>query len=150
MYEDYLQHALSNIISARQALSEYHRNSINKNMKNIAAYNVQQALEHVLKYLIYNDAAYFKGSSDIKEIFTHDLVLLINKYYKPYKIYVPKTIMKNAHIYTRWEAETRYSLKFSVRKNSISTALKETEDWLIHIKPQYRKHIAHYRNKYIY
>ena len=52
MYEDYLQRALSNVISTRQALHEYNNSNI-KSMKNVAAYHVQQAIELLLKYSIY-------------------------------------------------------------------------------------------------
>nr|WP_300663358.1 hypothetical protein [uncultured Acetatifactor sp.] len=72
MYEDYLQKALGNIITSRGALYEYNghpHTKLGKNLKNIAAYNVQQAIEHILKYLIYNNVGYNHGGNNIKQIF---------------------------------------------------------------------------------
>lgn len=60
----------------------------------------------------------------------------------PYGINVPKKIVKNAKMYTSWEAESRYSLHYSVRVDSINTALRETQQWLIQIKPAYKAKIA--------
>ena len=98
MYEDYLQKALSNIITSRGALCEYggHANTkLGKNLKNIAAYNVQQAVEHIMKYLIYNNVGYNKGNENIKQIMTHDLDRLTTVYCIPLGISVPKSIIKN-------------------------------------------------------
>jgi len=81
-------------------------------------------------------------------VFTHDLVLLINRYCIPYGIKVPRNIMKNAHTYTTWEAESRYSLHFSIRKDSLIKAITEVENWLIEINPKYKKTISIYRSKY--
>lgn len=151
MYEDYLQKALSNIVTARSVLCEYNRcpnTKLGKNMKNIAAYNVQQAIEHIIKYAIYNNLEYNKGSSNINQIITHDIDKLIRKYCEAYGIKVPNTIVKNAAVYTRWEAESRYSLGFSVRKDSIHSAIKETENWLLSLKPNYKRNIHMYRSKY--
>lgn len=151
MYEDYLQKALSNIITARGALYEYDRHAntkLGKNLKNIAAYNVQQAIEHIVKYLIYNNAGYHKGGEKIKQIMTHDLDRLITVYCVPLGISVPKSVMKNSAIYSSWEAESRYSLSFSVRKDSILHAIRETEDWLLSINSRYKGNISHYRKKY--
>ena len=151
MYEDYLQKALSNIITSRGTLHEYdgHANTkLGKNLKNIAAYNVQQAIEHIVKYLIYNNAGYNKGSDNIKQIMTHDIDRLITVYCIPLHINVPKSIVKNSAIYSSWEAESRYSLTFSVRKDAIYHAICETEDWMIAINSRYKLTIVHYRKKY--
>lgn len=151
MYEDYLQKALSNTVTARSALYEYGENinsKLGKNMKNIAAYNMQQAIEHIIKYLIYNNINYNKGSNSIRQILTHDIDKLIKQYCKPYGIKVPDRIVKNADIYSRWESESRYTLEFSVRKDSIRSAIIEVENWLIKLNPIYRKNISIYKNKY--
>lgn len=55
--------------------------------------------------------------------------------------------MKNAKMYTTWEAESRYSLHYSVRIDSILTALEETEQWLVSLKPAYKEKIMSVNKK---
>jgi len=146
MYEDYLTKALSNVIMARQAIYGYKMTN-QKDLKNGASYHAQQAIELILKYCIYNNVGYNKNSSNIKQIITHDLDKLITQYCMPLGINVPKKIVKNAKMYSTWEAESRYSLNYSVRIDSILTALDETEQWLIQLKPMYRAKIVDVRRK---
>jgi len=143
MYEDYLTKALSNIIIARQALDNYELIK-KKDMKNCASYHAQQAIELILKYCIYNSEKYVDGD---KQIYSHDLDKLIVVYCMPYDIYVPKRIVKNAKMYTTWEAESRYSLHYSVRLDSIEKALTDTESWLIELKPSYKSKILNVKRK---
>ena len=49
----------------------------NKDMKNGASYHAQQALEFIIKYEIYNNVNYNKGSDKFPQIITHDLDRLI-------------------------------------------------------------------------
>lgn len=138
MYEDYLTKALAGIIVAKQAVDNYELTKI-KDIKNTAAFNVQQACEYILKYKIYNCAAYNKGTVDIKQIYDHDLDRMIHKFCDPYGIDVPKQIRENAAKYTLWEAESRYSLGFSIRVDQINAAICNVEKWLLEIKPSYKK-----------
>ena len=62
-------------------------------------------------------------------------------YCKPFNIYVPAAIKKNAKMYSLWEAESRYSLGFQVRANSLEAAIKHSEEWLIKLKPTYKSHL---------
>ncbi len=140
MYEDYLTKALVGIINAKQALNNFEQTKI-KDLKNTAAYNVQQAIEYLLKYCIYNCDNYHKGNTPFKQLYTHNLALMIREYCVPYEIYVPKMICKNAQLYTSWEAESRYSLGFSVRLDSLQKAIDYTEGWLIELNPHYKKKI---------
>lgn len=140
VYSEYLSKALSCVLIARQALSNYKLIKI-KDMKNKAAYNVQQAIEYILKYEIYNSSDYEDKEENIVQIYTHDIEKLIKKYCNPYGIYVPQKIISNSKLYTSWEAESRYSLSCSVRIDSIATALDEIEKWLIKIKPRYKSNI---------
>lgn len=94
MYEDYLSKALSCIITAKQALENYQVMKI-RDMKNIAAYNMQQSIEYLIKYKIYNCGSYTRKS----QIYDHNIDRMIQKYCIPYGIYVPKKIRKNANIY---------------------------------------------------
>ena len=146
MYEAYLAKALSNIIMARQAI--YGFETIHqKDLKNGASYHAQQAIEFILKFCIYNNAGFNKNSSNIQQLRIHDLNRLITQYCVPLGIYVPKKIAKNAKTYSTWESESRYSLSYSVRIDSIKTALDETEQWLIKLKPMYQNKILQVRNK---
>ena len=140
MYEDYLTKALVGIINAKQALNNFEQTNI-KDLKNTAAYNVQQAIEYLLKYCIYNCEKYHKESTQFKQLYTHNLALMIREYCVPYEINVPKMICKNAELYTSWEAESRYSLGFSVRLDSLQKAIDYTETWLVELKPNYKKKI---------
>lgn len=149
MYKHYLQKALSNLIMARQALQSFQMIK-QKDLKNGAAYHAQQAIELLVKYCIYTNKNYISANSvngKVKEIFTHDIDMLIKSYYGKYKVNVPDKIKRNAKIYTTWEAESRYGLHFSVRIDSIQAALDEAENWLIRLKPLYKAQIANIRKK---
>ncbi|MBP3197060.1 MAG: HEPN domain-containing protein [Butyrivibrio sp.] len=143
MFEEYLTKSLSDLVLARQAICNYQSNNGLKDMKNLASYHVQQAIEKMLKYCIYNNQP-----GGVKELYIHDLDRLIKDHCVKYGISVPRKIVKNANEYTRWEAESRYALKYTVRITSIISALVETEDWLLTLKPSYKKNIMHYRSKY--
>ena len=54
MFEEYLTKSLSDLVLARQAICNYQSNNGLKDMKNLASYHVQQAIEKMLKYCIYN------------------------------------------------------------------------------------------------
>ena len=138
--------ALQNIIMARQALDAYRKTNI-KDMKNGAAYHTQQAIELIIKYTIYNNVGYNNNGTHLNQIIMHDLSKLIRKYCKPLNIYVPAKIIRNAKTYTTWEAESRYGLQFSVRIDSIYSALDETEKWLIQLKPYYKAKIVDVKRK---
>jgi HEPN domain-containing protein len=146
MYEEYLGKTLSEIIIAKQALNNYEITKI-KDMKNTASYHTQQAIELLIKYKIYNDTTYNQGDSEITQLFTHDLNRLIKKYCIPYGIYVPPKIVKNAKIYSSWESESRYSLAYSVRTDSIKSAINEVEQWLIQTKPMYKAKLVSVNKK---
>ena len=143
MYDTYLTKALAGLVNSTQALEAYQKTSI-KDIKNTAAYHIQQSLEYIIKYLIYNSSGYNKGKKEeaITQIYSHNLDLLIVQYCDAYQIIVPQKIRDKAALYTSWEAESRYSLGFSVRIDAIRTAIKYTSDWLIEIAPKYKKKIA--------
>jgi len=143
MYDAYLTKALTGLINATQALEAYQKTNI-KDIKNTAAYNVQQSLEYILKYLIYNCDIYNKGNSEesVPQIYSHNLNLLILQHCDTYGIIVPKEIRDKAILYTSWEAESRYSLGFSVRADVIKTAIKQTSNWLVSVVPKYKKKIT--------
>lgn len=85
MYDEYLSKALSDLIVARQAIDTYKTNTKLKDMKNMASYHVQQAIEKVLKYSIYNSQS--QNGNKIQELYTHNLDLLIKNYCVKYVWY---------------------------------------------------------------
>jgi hypothetical protein len=137
MYDEYLTRSLNSIMVARQTLYSYKDLNF-KEMKNTASCYVQLSIEYILKYCIYNDSRYNKGSSDIEQLKTRDLDLLISEYCIPYGISVPSKIKKKAKTYTEWEYNDRHDIKYLVRTDSILTALADIEAWLIEIKPSYK------------
>lgn len=153
-YDVYIPKALSNVISARQALKAY--TAINqKDLKNVAAYHAQQAIELILKYKIYTNEQYYQNNMNkngtIEEIYKHDIDKLIKNYCDKYGIKdIPSKIRKNAVMYTNWEAGSRYGLSFTVKITSIESALTEIENWLMEIRPAYRKKITEVKNKLNY
>ncbi|MBP3593506.1 MAG: hypothetical protein J6J44_03180 [Lachnospiraceae bacterium] len=142
MYETYLTKSLTGLVNATQALEAYEKTNI-KDLKNSAAYNVQQAIEYLLKYLIYNHSGYTQESSEekITQIYSHNLNLLILQHCDTLGIPVPFAIRDKAILYTSWEAESRYSLGFSVRADAIKNAIRNTSSWLVEIAPKYQKKI---------
>lgn len=148
MYKEYLSMALTDMVVARWALCEF-TVSKHKGFKEIAAFHVEQAMELILKYSIYNNTKYNEGcgESDVKQITTLSIDKLISEYCIPYGIYVPKKIQKNASKYSGWEDESRYALDFSVRVDAIESALSTTEEWLISIKPAYRVQLNKYKSR---
>ncbi len=142
MYETYLTKSLAGLVNATQALEAYEKTKI-KDLKNSAAYNVQQAIEYLLKYLIYNNPMYNKNRTEeaTPQVYSHNLNLLILQYCDTYSIPVPRAIRDKAILYTSWEAESRYSLGFSVRTDAIKSAVTHTSKWLVTIAPKYQKKI---------
>ena len=63
----------ADIIAARQAI-EYFEQKNNKDIKNIAAYHLQQAAEKLIKLQIYKSLQ----CTDNKRMYTHDLSKLID------------------------------------------------------------------------
>ena len=142
MYEDYLSKSLACIIMAKQALHNYKTVKI-KDMKNIAAYNMQQSIEYIIRQKIYNCGKYTKNS----QIYDHNIDRMIKKYCVPYGIDVPVKIRKNANIYTLWEAESRYDSDFSVRIDTLYATIRVIEEWLMEIRPYYNKKLNQVNKK---
>ena len=63
----------ADIIAAKQAIACYEEKQI-KDIKNIAAYHLQQAAEKLLKYQIYKSL----DKIDNRKMYTHDLSRLMN------------------------------------------------------------------------
>lgn len=143
MYEIYLTKALAGLVNATQALEAYQKINI-KDLKNTAAYHVQQSIEYILKYLIYNCDVYNHGKTEdtVSQIYSHNLNLLILQHCDTYGIAVPQEIRDKAILYASWEAESRYSLGFSVRADMVRAAISNTSRWLVSIAPKYQRKIS--------
>lgn len=71
-------------------------------------------------------------------VFSHNLDLLIKNFCNPNGIKIPRLLIKNASLYSAWEAESRYRIGFSVKINSLRSAIELAETMLLEIKPSYK------------
>ncbi|MCC8050571.1 MAG: HEPN domain-containing protein [Clostridiales bacterium] len=116
----------ADILTARQALATYKENPRIKDIKNIAAYHLQQAAEKMIKAQIYRSGHPYKD----REMYTHNLALLIAYTERNnIAVYIPEHIRKNSHIITGWEAGSRYDIHFSVRIDTLEKCLEVIEEW---------------------
>lgn len=115
----------ADIIAAQQAI-DYFKEHNAKDIKNIAAYHLQQAAEKLIKIQIYAKADSYNNAS----MFTHNLEKLI-AYAQSLNIdvVVPKYIDDNSLILTNWEAGSRYDVGFQIRIDTLTKALSEIEKW---------------------
>lgn len=97
---------LADVITAKQAI-EYFKESKNKDIKNIGAYHIQQAVEKLIKLQIYDSGKKIDNS----KTYTHSIKKLI-KYGEELGLglNIPKPIAENAQMITDWEAGSRYGL----------------------------------------
>lgn len=131
MYSDYMLKAVANIGTAIRALEDYNKNKI-KNMKGLSAYHVQQAVELILKYLIYTNNFY-----NDNELYTHDISKLI-MIAEGLNIGIPKYIKDNARVFTSWEAKGRYDLRPAIRTDKVANSIKNVMKWIVKINPRYK------------
>lgn len=115
----------ADIIATRQAIEYYQEHNV-KDMKNVAAYHIQQAVEKLIKYQIYASGAAVNNS----QMYTHNIERLI--------IYgdslgigldVPGYVRQNSLKITDWEAGSRYDVAFSIRIDALKTACKVITEW---------------------
>lgn len=116
----------ADLITAGQAIAYYEANG-NKNIKNIAAYHLQQAAEKLIKYQIYKVIA----SPNNAKLYTHNLEKLIiyaDSLDAPFDI--PPYIRKKSLEITDWEAGSRYDFAFSARIDTLKRTYAEIEQWI--------------------
>ena len=115
----------ADIIAAGQAI-EYFEQKNNKDIKNVAAYHLQQAAEKLIKLQIYAALQ----STDNKQMFTHDLDKLI-AYAEAEKLSlnVPKQIREHVNTITEWEAGSRYDIGFSIRIDTLKKYYEIISEW---------------------
>ena len=115
----------ADIIAAKQAI-EYFEETGAKDIKNVAAFHLQQATEKLLKYQIY------KGLNEInnRQMYTHDLSRL-NEYAESegLDLVIPDYIKKHLNTITDWEAGSRYDMSFSIRIDTLKQCYGVIEGW---------------------
>ena len=115
----------ADIITAKQAIEYYQAHNI-KDIKNIAAYHIQQAVEKLIKYQIYRSGIRINNS----QMYTHNIERLI-LYGDSLNINldVPGYVRKNSIKISDWEAGSRYSVAFSIRIDTLITAYDVVKEW---------------------
>ena len=115
----------ADIIAAKQAIDYYDQHQI-KDMKNIAAYHLQQAAEKILKYQIYQAAS----TVDHHRMYTHDISRLID-YARNQKLdlIIPEYIWDHANSITDWEAGSRYDIGFTIRIDVLKKCYEAIAEW---------------------
>ena len=94
--------------------------SSKKKKKHQAAYFIQQAIEKTIKYVLLRETGSQPWGHDISR-------LIMTAQGKGLEI--PEEIIKNAAVYTSWEVVTRYYPTAVIRRDSISKAIRITEQW---------------------
>lgn len=120
----------ADILMAEQGIELYKNNEI-KEIKNQAAYHLQQAAEELIKIQIYRSGVTYKN----KALYVHNLQSLIS-YVDSLQIeaVIPNFIRKNALIITDWEVSGRYDIHFSIKINSLEKCYKEVNNWYVLLK----------------
>ena len=115
----------ADIIAAKQAIAYFKDNKI-RDIKNIAAYHIQQAMEKLIKIQVYCKS----NDYDNHKLFNHNIEKLI-LYAETLDIdlYVPKYVRDNSLVITDWEAGSRYDVGFSIRIDTLKKAFNEAECW---------------------
>ena len=115
----------ADIIAAKHAIAYFEENKI-RDIKNIAAYHIQQAMEKLIKIQVYCKS----NDYDNHKMFNHNLEKLI-LYAETLDIdlYVPKYVRDNSLVITDWEAGSRYDVGFSIRIDTLKKAFNEAECW---------------------
>ena len=115
----------ADIITAKQAIACYEK-SKPKDMKNIAAYHLQQATEKLIKIQIRSELDNLNNVT----LYTHNIEkLLAYSERMNMSINVPAYIKENSLILTAWESSSRYEVGFRIRIDTLKRALSEIESW---------------------
>ncbi|MBQ7496883.1 MAG: HEPN domain-containing protein [Selenomonas sp.] len=115
----------ADLVAARQAI-EYFQNKGIRDIKNIAAYHLQQAAEKLIKLQIY------KSVSDVNnsQMYTHNLDrLILYSESMGGRIHVPDYIREHSVQISDWEAGSRYDVGFSIRIDTLKKAYDVISRW---------------------
>ena len=115
----------ADIIMARQGIELYKSDEI-KEVKNQAAYHLQQAAEKMIKIQIYRSGVPYEN----KSLYVHNLKVLIHyAELLDFGVSIPDFIRKNALIISDWEASSRYDIHFTIKITSLEKCYKEVTSW---------------------
>ncbi len=115
----------ADIIAAEQAIDYFDKHGV-KDIKNIAAYHLQQAAEKLIKIQIYSKASNINNAS----MYTHNIEKLI-AYAQSlnFDFVLPKYIDGNSLVLTNWEAGSRYDVGFQIRIDTLKKTHEVIEKW---------------------
>ena len=101
----------ADILASKRAIEDFEETRI-RDIKNIAAYHLQQAAEKLIKLQIYSKSTNVSNS----RMYTHNLTKLI-EYADSLniRIDIPEFVRERSALLTDWEAGSRYDVSFSVR-----------------------------------
>ena len=110
---------------AKQGIEIFEENKI-REVKNMSAYHLQQAVEKLIKIQIYRSGIEY----DNRNMYVHNLVKFIT-YAKKIGIdlKIPKSIDENALMITDWEAGSRYDVHFSIRIDTLKKMYQIVNEW---------------------
>ena len=115
----------ADIIAACQAIDYYDEKKI-RDIKNVAAYHLQQATEKLIKYQIYEKCS----DVDYSQMYTHNIDRLIAySEAKSLSLIVPSYIRENCVSISTWEAGSRYDIGFSIRIDMLKKAYEIISKW---------------------
>ncbi len=120
----------ADIIMASQGIELYKNNEI-KEVKNQAAYHLQQAIEKLIKIQVYNSGCAY----NIRSMYVHNISTL-TRYADSLNISVdiPAEIRNNAIMISDWEASGRYDIHFTVRVDTLEKYHRIVSEWFERIK----------------
>jgi hypothetical protein len=121
----------ADIVMVKQGIEVYKNNTKLKDVKNMCAYHLQQAVEKLIKIQIYKSGIKY----DDKSMYSHNISSLLSYANSiGVGILIPQSISDNSTIISSWEAGSRYDLHFSVRIDTLEKNLTEVEKWYYNIK----------------
>jgi HEPN domain-containing protein len=121
----------ADIVMAKQGIEVYKNNTKLKDVKNMCAYHLQQAVEKLIKIQIYKSEIKY----DDKSMYSHNISsLLLYANSIGVSILIPQIVSDNATIISSWEAGSRYDLHFSVRIDTLEKSLAVVEKWYYQVK----------------
>lgn len=128
-------HAKTNIEVANIMVSLYKKYPAHKlalSRKNVAAYNVQQAVEKLIKAIILNQNIYAQTEKWYR---SHDIRQLIKTArLKGFIVPIPRDIFVKADILTNWVSKTRYGDGKGINVRTIESILLTVQMWITNFK----------------
>lgn len=115
----------ADILMAKQGIEIYENNNV-REVKNMAAYHLQQAAEKLIKIQVYRSNIEY----DNRQIYVHNLSKLLS-YANGLNINlnVPNEIVQNSITISEWEAGSRYDLHFKIRIDTLKKFYTIIYDW---------------------